>query len=881
MSFGIPVRNGLGLGLTPYTSISSGVRGTRPAMSLDFLNTTSLSGMVTFSRGSNATLVDSTGKITYAPANLLLRSEEFDNASWAKSATTVTANTTVAPDGTSTADSLLDTAATSSHYTYQTPATLPATGNTVTISAYAKASTLTYVTVGITDISSGSLYAVGVFNLLNGTVATSGAAGTGYSVTSTTITSVGDGWYRCSVTCVVGTSASFIRATVGTNKTGIISAGSGGFESYLGNGSGIFLWGAQLEPVTYQIAPSTYVATTAAAYYGPRFDYDPVTLAAKGLLIEEQRTNLQTYSEDFTNAIWTSGSGLTIAANSTVSPDGLTTADTGTRTTTGVTENMRRATTAQAINTTYTLSVFVKANTAGARLYIRNLAVDNTTTTGVIQFNPADGTVSTTYGSTYVGKATMTSAGNGWYRCSITGTTGGTIASNFIDIGVTDGTSAVGGVAGNSVFLYGAQIEAGAFATSYIPTVASQVTRSADVATMTGTNFSSWYNAAQGTFTVGFTSNGFASNAMIFSVTDGTLTNLIQSYWSNATTITMDGGALATMSLTAAQNTASTLAYAYKLNDYAAAINGGSVTTDASGTPPPTMSQLNIGNRNGALFASGHIRQIAYYNTRLPNTTLQALTEIPGAYSASYLAIAGGGSGGTDINGAGGGGGAGGYLANTATLFAGAVYTVTVGAGGPSGTSGSNSSIAGVATAVGGGAGGSNNIGSNGGSGGGGGGIGPSAGGSPTAGQGFKGGDSGDSYGAAGGGGAGEAGPNGSSTVPTRGGNGLASSITGTSVTRAGGGGAGNIFGAALPGGTGGGGAGASPGVNAVSGTANTGGGGGGKINAVAVGTGGSGVVILSVPTAKYTGTTTGSPTVTTSGANTILTFTSSGSYTA
>ena len=179
--------------------------------------------------------------------NLMTWTEQFDNAAWSKPQATATANTTTAPDGTMTADTLVDTAVSNIHYTNQASGSALSPGATVVMSVYAKASTLNFVTVGISDISSGSLYAVAVFNLSSGTLATSGAAGTGYAVTATSITSVGNGWYRCTATCTVGTSASFLRGVVGLNKTGVITGAAGGMESYLGNGSGIFLWGAQLE----------------------------------------------------------------------------------------------------------------------------------------------------------------------------------------------------------------------------------------------------------------------------------------------------------------------------------------------------------------------------------------------------------------------------------------------------------------------------------------------------------------------------------------------------------------------------------------------------------------------------------------------------------
>jgi len=257
-----------------------------------------------------------------------------------------------------------------------------------------------------------------------------------------------------------------------------------------------------------------------------------------------------------------------------------------------------------------------------------------------------------------------------------------------------------------------------------------------------------------------------------------------------------------------------------------------------------------------------------------------------GDYSISYLTIAGGGGGSPSVsNVIGGGGGAGGYLASTTSFSPGTTYTITVGAGGASGTRGANSSIGGAVIAIGGGAGG--NSGGSGGSGGG-------NNGSGTVGQGNAGGSAVPGA-AGGGGGAGAVGGNASGfssggsgdSFGGGGGSGTASSITGSSVFRAGGGGGGkSIFqgpGFAGGGGAGGGGGGSGSGAG-TAGTINTGGGGGGAgWNGVdsSGGIGGSGIVILSIPTISYTGTTSGSPTVSTVGSNTILQYTSSGTYVA
>jgi hypothetical protein len=268
----------------------------------------------------------------------------------------------------------------------------------------------------------------------------------------------------------------------------------------------------------------------------------------------------------------------------------------------------------------------------------------------------------------------------------------------------------------------------------------------------------------------------------------------------------------------------------------------------------------------------------------------------PETYAIDFLVVAGGGGGGEGFYG--GGGGAGGFRTSTQTVSVGTVITVTVGDGGAGGiaqpgnaSSGSTSSISGsgltTITSAGGG-GGANRSGATGGNGGSGGGAGQPP---NTAGSGntpstspSQGNNGGTGFGG-GGGGAGAVGStnNGLSPYGAVGGNGSASSITGSSVTYAGGGGGGGDN-TLRSGGTGGGGAGGAitPSTAATAGTANLGGGGGGGGPDGQDGaSGGKGVVILSVPTAKYSSTSTGSPTVTTSGSNTILKFNGSGSYTA
>lgn len=370
-----------------------------------------------------------------------------------------------------------------------------------------------------------------------------------------------------------------------------------------------------------------------------------------------------------------------------------------------------------------------------------------------------------------------------------------------------------------------------------------------------------------------------------------------EGYWINTTS-----GAV-TVTLPASANTGDTIEF----SDYARTWGTNNVTINTN--------SLNFqgGTVSPIYDVNGQSVRIVYSGATqgwIPTSDDDVTDEANPPINIDFLVVAGGGAGGGSYQA--GGGGAGGFRTSSQTTISGTVVTVTVGDGGSgvatsNGNSGSDSSISGsgltTITSAGGGGGryiGQSNInGINGGSGGGVGygtnpsipilgGLGNQPSTSPS--QGNNGGDITDSYGSSpyvgsGGGGAGAVGANGGTSGNGNGGNGAVSSITGSSVTYAGGGGGSASFpnSTGSQGGTGGGGDGdENNSANGSAGTANTGGGGGASRDASGVPgySGGKGVVIISVPTANYSGTTTGSPTVSVSGSNTIMQFNGSGSYT-
>lgn len=360
----------------------------------------------------------------------------------------------------------------------------------------------------------------------------------------------------------------------------------------------------------------------------PRFDYDPVTKVCKGLLIEETRTNLFLQSQDFSvSANWsrTIDGGVTLTANAASSPDGNNNAfkviPTATLGFHCLNQTLTLAT------TTYTPSFVVKA---GEYRYVQ---IFDSLTTDYVNFDLFDGTVGSSSG--YVGSVKALS--DGWYVVS--GRNAFAAGAQGIRIGVVTSKTAPRGQAfsGNGsdgIYLFCAQMEAGAFPTSYIPTTTTSVTRNADVVSMTGTNFSSWYNASEGTLlfegsifvdqgstTVDFSqiTNGvsnsnsislcmFGANAPLFQVVNGT------------TQANIDPGSITVGSVFK-------MAGAYKLNSFATAMNGGNSVTDNSGSIPTGMTQLGLGTRLSGPYLNGHVRKFLYWNQRITNAEVQAFSK--------------------------------------------------------------------------------------------------------------------------------------------------------------------------------------------------------------------------------------------------------------
>jgi hypothetical protein len=357
-----------------------------------------------------------------------------------------------------------------------------------------------------------------------------------------------------------------------------------------------------------------------AAINAPRFDFDPVTLAPKGFLIEEQRVNLFLYSAEFDNAAWTK-TNSTITANATTAPDGTLAGDKhvpnlGATLGPGASETRVYQSPSATSGTSYTYTIYAKAGE-----YNEIEFAILTTPTSVARFSLTSGTVISGTG------ASITPAGNGWYRCAITlvATATGALQTRW---SAEDSVALVGdGTSG--IFVWGAQFEAGAFATSYIPTVASTVTRAADSAAITGANFPPWYNYNEGSIVVsGDSFRGTAGSARNFQFDDGTSANNIRAAGQSVLQVvdaSVVQASLGPTPLIPFDGTVYKFASAYRLNDFAS-VTTGAVATDTSGTVPVAITQLSLGSGSGTNYLNGHLRNITYYPTRLTDAQLQALT---------------------------------------------------------------------------------------------------------------------------------------------------------------------------------------------------------------------------------------------------------------
>ena len=597
----------------------------KPTLNLDFSNTKTLDPRINFRRGTPGAYYD--GK-TYAKAeeNLLSYSEDFSNAYWNKTRIDTPTSGQSSPDGQSTAYLLTQTENATGGAIY-VAGWSGQVGKKYTSSVYAKAGTSGFLVIA-EEVSRDDPAGSGAFTYFD--LSNDGEVVLNHENHIASIQNVGNQWYRCSITFTAHISSDLISLFYLSDSLGqsTISA-----PQDVPANSTIYLWGAQLEQ---RDSLTSYTPTSGnpitkyqpqlmfASPDQPRFDHDPITGESKGLLIEESRTNLIEYSEDFSN--WSIYNGpLEVTHNTVIAPDGTLAAtiikDISTGSYSGIYESLD-------INSgDYTSSVFIKqGSSATSSIWIA------LTEAGMVKQE----TITWTAGVPTASSIQFIDMGNGWYRAYVTVTS--TTSQSMIMYLLPCGFNAT--YTGTTVF-WGAQLEGGSFPTSYIKTSGASATRSADNASITGENFSSWYRQDEGSFEVDFKSNSPINKwVYIFSLTqngDYTVNNLALRHPINEETV-----ACRFLVNGSAQFEAGKIDQSYDHLGFSKAViayNNQDISvgttseflTQATSIGPNNLNQINLFDINStsesAYSNCGHIKKLSYYPQRLTNEQLQQLTK--------------------------------------------------------------------------------------------------------------------------------------------------------------------------------------------------------------------------------------------------------------
>jgi hypothetical protein len=335
------------------------------------------------------------------------------------------------------------------------------------------------------------------------------------------------------------------------------------------------------------------------------------------LLIEEQRTNLLIRSQEFDDVAWVKSSA-TVSANQVVAPDGTLSADLIQEAAIAGVHYVRFGSVSLTSGATYTASVYVKSKERSS--------------VNLVSYNGASDTISVFNLNSYTvtsGSGSIVHIGNGWCKVSQQFTQTTTGANTFaVQIHLNNGSgNNYTGDGYSGIYIWGAQLEAGSFPTSYIPTTTAQVTRSADAASMTGSNFSSWYRQDEGTIYAESKTFGTGARAFWGLSGNGANENTIAGWFNpTASSAVIASGVIQGNAFMPAV-VGDKSAIAFKQNDVAGAISSTLGTVDTSAILP-VVTSFQIGDMwNSATYKlNGTIKKISYWPSRLSNSVIQALT---------------------------------------------------------------------------------------------------------------------------------------------------------------------------------------------------------------------------------------------------------------
>jgi hypothetical protein len=491
-----------------------------------------------------------------AQRNLLRFTEQFDNSYWSPLRLSITANSTSAPDGTTTAETITATASAGNHKTISSSVAV-GSSTTMTASAYIKENTLNYASLVVTNQTAN--WAVITADLNTGTITKTGNSN--YTILSSSIVDAGDGWYRLILTFVSTTAGSGI--SISLNNTDNPTYGAFGVQSWTSSGTeSVFIWGAQLE-----------IGDTATTYQAISVPTTNTPLAANptsnGLLIEEARTNRLLWNRDATDAAWVK-TDVTAAKDQT-GIDGVA--------------NAASSLTASADNGACIQTITLASGSRTGSVFLKRI-----TGTGNVQVSLD--------GSTW---STVDLSDTEWRRIALSGT-------------VTNPTVGIRlAISGDAVAMDYGQVEDGAFATSPILTTTASVTRSADAATMSGSNFFGWCDQSKGTAVSSFQSfGGYITSGRIglhFVVLGSQISPFIQ----NSTTLRIPSSSVIDLIVPTTINAPITIAYSYQNNNFSGYATNSTIKQSFNGTVP-IVTTVAIGSFNGSSnFINGTIKRLVYF----------------------------------------------------------------------------------------------------------------------------------------------------------------------------------------------------------------------------------------------------------------------------
>jgi hypothetical protein len=343
----------------------------------------------------------------------------------------------------------------------------------------------------------------------------------------------------------------------------------------------------------------------------PRFDFDPITRTCKGLLIEETRVQTSRGTEIIDSWSKSSTAGT---PNVVLSPSGIQNADLVYPTSSGNGRQIYLQCTNAPTSGTVAISVFAKP---AGKNWLCIYSLDSVAP--VAWFNLSTGVKGTAAAGW---TNSIEPYGEGFYRCTAVGTA---VAGGYVTFGIVDGDNSIAVTANGTdgLYMWGSQVEAGAFSTSYIPnTSAAQatITRNADTVSMTGTNFSSWYNASEGAFAAWF-SSAYASPGILGD--QSAASALI--YSSSLDAKTFNGSSGLAANGTFSINTVSKCVLAYSASGRSIALNGNATAQDANTLQ--AVTSIELGRTFLSVYLNGHFSKLFFYPQRLTDNEVRAFSK--------------------------------------------------------------------------------------------------------------------------------------------------------------------------------------------------------------------------------------------------------------